>query len=61
MVRSRSLWTGETALAADPVQLDQELRRANVQGKPMTFLRTVGAILSALAIWSLFWAVLSSL
>ena len=61
MVRGRSLWTEETARAAEPVPLDWELPRTDTRSKSMTFGKTVGAILAALAIWSLLWAFLSSL
>ncbi|WP_295625472.1 hypothetical protein [uncultured Intestinimonas sp.] len=61
VARGRSLWTEETALAAEPVPLDREPRQTNAQDKPLSFGRTVGAILAALAIWNLVWAVLSSL
>ena len=64
VARGRSLWTEETALAA--IRCTEEYFRTlnmqtNAQDKPLSFGRTVGAILAALAIWNLVWAVLSSL
>lgn len=62
VVRGRALWTPESALAAEPVCLERESRLPPAGPRSvMTFWKTVGAILAALAIWTLFLVLLSCL
>ena len=59
VVRDKSVWTPEAA----PVDLTQERSRAWSEraAAPMTFGKTVGAILCALAIWTVAGFLLASL
>ena len=54
VVRDRSVWTPEAVRSASAVDLNQEQSRAWAErtAGPMTFGKTVGAILCALAIWT---------
>lgn len=54
VVRDRSVWTPEAVRDASAVDLNQEQSRAWAEraAAPMTFGKTVGAILCALAIWT---------
>ena len=53
-VRDKSVWTPEAIQEAAAVDLTQERSRtwAGRIASPMTFWKTVGAILTALLIWS---------
>ena len=54
VVRDKSVWTPEAVRDAAAIDLTQEQSRAWTEraAGPMTFWKTVGAILSALAIWT---------
>ena len=62
-VRDKSVWTPEAVRNAAPVDLNQEQSRswAERAAAPMTFGKTVGAILCALAIWTVAGFLLASL
>lgn len=55
VARDKSVWSSESVRSAPALDLDQERARvwASEQNRPMTFWKTVGAILTALLIWSL--------
>ena len=63
VVRDKSVWTPEAVQDAAPVDLTQERSRAWSEraAAPMTFGKTVGAILCALAIWTVAGFLLASL
>ena len=63
VVRDKSVWTPEAVRNAAPVDLNQEQSRswAERAAAPMTFGKTVGAILCALAIWTVAGFLLASL
>lgn len=63
VVRDKSVWTPEAVRDAAPVDLTQERSRAWSEraAAPMTFGKTVGAILCALAIWTVAGFLLASL
>lgn len=63
VVRDKSVWTPEAVRSAAPVDLNQEQSRAWAEraAAPMTFGKTVGAILCALLIWTVAGFLLASL
>ena len=63
VVRDKSVWTPESVRSAAPVDLNQEQSRAWAEraAAPMTFGKTVGAILCALLIWTVAGFLLASL
>ena len=63
VVRDKSVWTPEAVRNAAAVDLTQERSRAWSEraATPMTFGKTVGAILCALAIWTVAGFLLASL
>lgn len=63
VVRDKSVWTPEAVRNAAPVDLNQEQSRswAERAAAPMPFGKTVGAILCALAIWTVAGFLLASL
>ena len=63
VVRDKSVWTPEAIRNAAAVDLTQERSRAWSErvAAPMTFGKTVGAILCALAIWTVAGFLLASL
>ena len=63
VVRDKSVWTPEAVRNAVAVDLTQERSRAWSErvAAPMTFGKTVGAILCALAIWTVAGFLLASL
>lgn len=63
VVRDKSVWTPKAVRDAVPVDLTQEQSRswAERAAAPMTFGKTVGAILCALAIWTVAGFLLASL
>ena len=63
VVRDKSVWTPEAVRNAAAVDLTQERSRAWSEraAAPMTFGKTVGAILCALAIWTVAGFLLASL
>ena len=63
VVRDKSVWTPEAVRNAAAVDLTQERSRAWSErvAAPMTFWKTVGAILCALAIWTVAGFLLASL
>ena len=63
VVRDKSVWTPEAVRNAAPVDLNQEQSRswAERAAAPMTFGKTVGAILCALAFWTVAGFLLASL
>lgn len=62
-VRDKSVWTPEAVREAAALDLNQEQARswAEQAAAPMTFGKTVGAILCALAIWTVAGFLLASL
>lgn len=63
VVRDKSVWTPEAVRDAVPVDLNQEQSRAWAEraAAPMTFWKTVGAILCALLIWTVAGFLLAAL
>ena len=63
VVRDKSVWTPEAVREAAALDLNQEQARswAEQAAAPMTFGKTVGAILCALAIWTVAGFLLASL